>query len=97
MYAGASMKRAGVEEHRKRPYLQVFGLLAVLTLIELQIPNLPAPRTDIMFVLIAIATAKASLVVMYYMHLRYEPRLLALIPISTVLLVLILAFFLAYR
>ena len=37
-----------------------------------------------------IATIKGSLVVAYYMHLRYEPRWLALIPLAGLALVAVL-------
>jgi cytochrome c oxidase subunit IV len=36
------------------------------------------------------STIKASLVVAYYMHLRYEPRWLALIPLAGLALVAVL-------
>jgi len=36
------------------------------------------------------ATAKASLVAAYYMHLRYEPRWIMLIPFGALALVFIL-------
>ena len=40
--------------------------------------------------LVVLATIKASLVVAYYMHLRYEPRWIALIPLGGLALVAVL-------
>ncbi len=74
-----------------RPYIPVFVMLGVLTLIEVWIARLdiaPASRT---FSLMIFAIGKASLVVLYYMHLRYEPRLLALVPLIPVFMALALA------
>lgn len=82
------------EAVKKRPYVLVFGTLAVVTLIELAIttggyfPMLAdALRISLLVVL---STTKASLVVAYYMHLRYEPRWLLLIPLGGLALVTVL-------
>jgi cytochrome c oxidase subunit IV len=78
----------------KRPYLAVFGTLAVVTGIELAITQpglLPEiEHTLRIVVLVILSTVKASLVVAYYMHLRYEPRWLALIPLAGLALVAVL-------
>ncbi len=79
-----------IEELRKRPYVLVFGVLAVVTLIELNVYNFGFPRLETITVLVVLATIKASLVVAYYMHLRYEPRWLALIPLGGLALVAVL-------
>jgi cytochrome c oxidase subunit 4 len=49
--------------------LGVFYILAVLTAVEVGVTYLPIPRIP---VLLPIAIAKASLVAMYYMHLRFD-------------------------
>lgn len=55
---------------QKHPnYLGVFYILTVLTALEVGVTYLPLPRIP---VLLPIAIAKASLVAMYYMHLRYD-------------------------
>lgn len=55
---------------RKHPnYLGVFWLLAALTAVEVGVTYLPLPRIP---VLLPIAIAKASLVAMYYMHLKFD-------------------------
>lgn len=75
------------ERIRKRPYVQAFGVLAVLTFVEIQIPGLSIAKTEQIAFLIALAVTKASLVVAYYMHLRYEPRILAYIPLAPLILI----------
>ncbi len=84
-------------EHVKRPYVYVFLILGVVTAIEVTISQLSLPS---MFgippsvfrisVLILLATFKASLVVAYYMHLKYEPRWMMLIPFGALALVFVL-------
>ena len=79
---------AGVaEEVKKRPYVIVFAILAVVTLLELNVNGFGLPRLETVTILVVLATLKASLVVAYYMHLRYEPRWVALIPLGGLALV----------
>jgi len=79
------------ETARKRPYVAVFGTLAVVTAIELAITTsgyFPAIEPTLRIILLVVlSTMKAGLVVAYYMHLRYEPRWLALIPLAGLALV----------
>ena len=63
-------------EMKHPPYIRVFILLAVLTIIEVVLAQLPIPRAPI---LIPISIIKASLVALYYMHLRYDNRVFAAI------------------
>ena len=66
-------------EHKKRPYMWVFLWLAVLTAIEVGITFTALPK-PIMIVLLAIfAIGKALLVALFYMHLRYDKPILAII------------------
>ena len=68
---------------RKNPnYILVFIVLAVLTGIEIVIAQLPIPRAPI---LIPLAFIKASLVALYYMHLRSDQKLLSYIFLFGVL------------
>lgn len=79
-----------VEEVKRRPYVIVFAILAVVTLIELNVYSFGLPRLETITILVVLATMKASLVVAYYMHLRYEPRWLALVPLGGLALVAVL-------
>jgi|SRR5436853_1691342 len=86
-----AMQGPGVaEELRKRPYVVVFLILAVVTFVELSVNGLGLPRLETILILVVLATIKGSLVVAYYMHLRYEPRWLALIPLAGLALVAVL-------
>jgi len=86
----ATAERLGSETHAKRPYLLVFVALAVVTIIELFIYSIPLAHIEIISILVATATVKGGLVVGYYMHLRYEPRWLAFIPLAGLALVAVL-------
>lgn len=83
---------SATEEHPvKRPYVYVFLALAIITLIEVYVSGLNSlANTDRITILIVLAVTKGSLVVGYYMHLRYEPRWLMLIPFAALALVFIL-------
>lgn len=74
----------------RRPYIPVFIALGILTLIEIQIPGLDIPKASQIFVLMMFAIGKGSLVVLYYMHVRYEPRLLSLVAFVPLIMALAL-------
>jgi len=78
------------EEHVKRPYVYVFVILAIVTAAEVYVSGLEFLAIDRITILIVMATVKASLVAAYYMHLRYEPRWIMLIPFGALALVFIL-------
>ncbi len=78
------------EEVAKRPYVIVFAVLGVVTFLELNVNGFGLPHLETITILVVLATMKASLVVAYYMHLRYEPRWLALIPLGGLALVAVL-------
>ena len=79
-----------VEEPVKRPYVYVFVVLAVVTMVEVYISMQDLASIDRVSILVVLATFKASLVAAYYMHLRYEPRWIMLIPFAALALVFIL-------
>lgn len=60
-------------------YLAAFGVLVVLTLVELGLVRSGGiPHRAAVIALVAIAAAKAMLIGLFYMHLRYETRILKL-------------------
>jgi cytochrome c oxidase subunit 4 len=66
--------------HGSRPYIKVFVALAVLTAIEVGIASLGGlPKSILIVLLVILAAAKAILVAMFYMHLRYDHPILAII------------------
>jgi cytochrome c oxidase subunit IV len=82
----------GVEQHgTKRPYVLVFVILAIITGIEVFVSQLSSITNDMRItLLVVLAVTKGSLVVGYYMHLKYEPRWMMLIPFGALALVFIL-------
>src|SRR5688572_9968605 len=73
------------------PYMRVFVLLIVLTAVELLVALSPLGKTNQVLLLIALALAKATLVALYYMHLRFEGRVLRALAIFPLILSVILA------
>ena len=59
-------------QHTKPNYLGVFIALVILTATEVLVTYLPIPRLP---VLIPLSLTKAVLVVLFYMHLKYDRRL----------------------
>ena len=63
-----------VPEARQRT---AFGVLVALTLVEIGVVRSAGiPHRAAIVALIAIALAKAALIALFYMHLRYETRIL---------------------
>ena len=60
------------EQQPKPNYLAIFAALVILTATEVAVTYLPVPRLPI---LIPLSITKAVLVVMFYMHLKYDRRL----------------------
>ena len=58
-----------------RGYLTVFGTLLVLTLVTVGVSYLQLPKTETVALGLAIATAKATLVAMFFMHLKGERQM----------------------
>jgi cytochrome c oxidase subunit 4 len=61
---------------RWKIYSVVFVALFVLTIVELYVGDIFEDKTAQVAALIALMMAKALLVVLYYMHLRWESRVL---------------------
>ncbi len=61
--------------HTPPNYLYVYLSLLVLTLMELGVIFLPIGRAGTIIILVSFALAKLVIVVMYYMHLKFEPRM----------------------
>ena len=77
-----------------RLYLMIWAWLAGLMLLGVflsETPLLPISRAALVGVVVSLSTIKAVLVALYYMHLKGDARLLALIilaPFGLLLLVL---------
>ena len=73
-------------ETKKSPrntYLMVFIALAVLTALEVTITYLPIPRIP---VLIPLALIKASLVALFYMHLKFDKKVFSAVFVMGLLM-----------
>ena len=81
---------------RKHPnYLAVWGGLFVLTVIEVAAVYLRIPRHLLVLALLLLAAWKVLLVALYFMHLKFEPKRLALValaplPLGVILVVAVL-------
>jgi cytochrome c oxidase subunit 4 len=78
--------------HTQPNYIGVFWWLLALTLVEVGVIFLPIARLLIGILLVGLALSKASLVAMYYMHLKFERRTLGLIAVTPLLLCVLLVF-----
>jgi len=81
----------------RRTYLIVFAWLAVMTVIEVLVAAMPLPEIVTIIVLVTLAVIKAALVVLYYMHLRYDSGYYWIILLVPVFFVLLLARYLLLR
>ena len=71
-------------------YLAIWGWLAALMLLGVLLSErniLPFPRWGIILTVVILSAIKASLVGMYYMHLKMERRLLAFVALGPLLLI----------
>jgi cytochrome c oxidase subunit 4 len=82
------------QRHAEPNYMGVFYWLAALTAIEVAIVYLGLPKLLLGALLVALAFSKAALVALYFMHLKFERRTLALIAVTPVLLCIFLIFML---
>ena len=71
-------------------YVAVWGWLVALMIVGLAASLLPGARALAVALIFATAVVKALLVVLNYMHLKFEPRLIYAIAIVPVLFVLVL-------
>jgi cytochrome c oxidase subunit 4 len=73
-------------EHHGPSYMAIFWYLAVLTVVEIAVIFLPIPRMAIAVMLVSLASAKAALVALYFMHLRFETKTLGYIALTPVVI-----------
>jgi cytochrome c oxidase subunit IV len=63
------------KSHRKQ-YLAIFTILAVLTALEVAVVYTGVAKNLMISALVLMALAKAGLVALYFMHLKYETKVL---------------------
>ena len=88
------MTDAAAQDHsahdHSKSYINVLLALSVLTAVTVAISHVHFGRAGNIAVGLAIATIKASLVVLFFMHLKYEQRWWAAIVLFPLLLVMII-------
>jgi cytochrome c oxidase subunit 4 len=77
-------------DHKHPNYVAVWGGLFVLTVIEVAAVYMRIPRHLLVLALLLLAAWKALLVALYFMHLRFEPKRLALVALAPLPLGIIL-------
>lgn len=78
-------------EHQEEPnYMAVFYALGILTVTEIGVAYMGLTKAVLAPILVSLAFVKASLVALWYMHLKFEGRLLYLIVAMPLLLVCIM-------
>jgi len=90
--AATTHAHAATAEHKHPNYMAIFWTLAVLTIVELIVVFLPFAKFTNGVMLCALALAKAILVAMYFMHLRFELRTLAMIAVTPLVIATLLVF-----
>jgi cytochrome c oxidase subunit IV len=73
---------AQTAEHKSPNYMAIFWWLAALTVVEIAVILPGFPKIIVGTLLVALAISKASLVAMYFMHLRFETRTLGYIAVT---------------
>ena len=79
-------------EHKGPSYMAIFWYLAILTILELAVVFLPFGKVTNNLLLGGLAVAKAALVAMYFMHLRFETKTLGWIAVTPVAVATLLVF-----
>jgi cytochrome c oxidase subunit 4 len=81
-------------EHKGPSYMAIFWYLAILTVIEIAVIFLPFGKFTNGVLLCGLALGKAALVAMYFMHLRFETRILGMVAITPLAIATLLVFIL---
>jgi cytochrome c oxidase subunit 4 len=88
-----------VKPHKSPNYLAVFLVLAVITAIitvtELYIDYIPVPKDVIRASFVVMSLIKATLVAMYYMHLKFDSFVYSILFLTPVMFAVLLVGILA--
>ena len=76
--------------HKSPNYTAIFWSLFILTIIEIIVANLHFAKPLIVVTLVFLAIIKASLVALFYMHLKFEKYIIYLIVLFPLFLAVIL-------
>jgi len=74
------MSETAAHSHSRKQYWVIFAVLFVLTVLEVMVaqPSMNVPRVPMVVALVGLALTKASLVGLFFMHLKTEMRALKL-------------------
>ncbi len=78
------------DTHAEPNYISIFWWLLALTILEIAVIYMPFARLFIIILLVGFALAKAALVAMYFMHLKFEKATLAMIAVTPLIICLFL-------
>ena len=78
------------DTHAEPNYISIFWWLLALTILEIAVIYMPMARLFIIILLVGSALAKAALVAMYFMHLRFERLTLSMIAVTPLVICLFL-------
>jgi cytochrome c oxidase subunit 4 len=82
------------ETHEHPNYMLIFWYLLGLTILEVAVPSVIHAQVPKVALLVSMAVAKASLVALYFMHLRFEKKLLGIIAVTPMVICAFLLFML---
>lgn len=90
--AGAHGGAHAHAEHPPVPYFAIAAVLFVMTVITIAVSFVNLGKAGNVILALAVASFKASLVMLFFMHLKYEKKILVLIALTPFVLAAILAF-----
>ena len=70
-----------------KTYLLIWAWLAGLMLLGVLLSELPIPKSTVVLIVLVLSTIKATLVALYYMHLKSDRRLLAFVLIAPLVII----------
>lgn len=69
-----------------KTYVVIGAILTVITAVEVAIFYIPAMRPVLTPILLALSAAKFTIVVMFYMHLKFDSRLFSTVFVTPLIL-----------
>jgi caa(3)-type oxidase subunit IV len=89
------MSEHGHAEASIRTYMMVWGVLLVLTAVEVYLGYIHLPVAAMLSLLMGLSLIKAGMIIAYFMHLKFETRalVLTLLPMWIVVTCLLFVFF----
>ncbi len=82
-----------------RTYVMIAVVLAIITAAEVAVAYVPALRPVLVYILVTLSAAKFILVVMYYMHLKFDSRIFSTVFLApfTLAVVVVVSMILLFK